>query len=110
MSKPSRAAPATKRAVVRTPLGDPQLGLVLERKPWVLSLLLAEWRALRTRVGSAVGNAYASAAGSFLHRLERIEDANAERRFRRRSKALPPEVASVERSESRSTTPLLPAE
>lgn len=47
--------------------------------------LLAELRSLGRRSGSVIEDVYARVAGSFLGRLERIEDAIAERRLRQRS-------------------------
>jgi hypothetical protein len=41
-------------------------------------------KALAERGGSAAGDVYAVAAGAVLNRTERLEDLNAERRFRRR--------------------------
>jgi len=51
------------------------------------SSLLAELKSLGERSGSVIGGAYALAASAVLNRLERLEDLNAERRFRQRSKA-----------------------
>jgi hypothetical protein len=67
----------------------PRYELVLEsraREQGALSSLLAELKSLGERSGSAIGNAYALAASTFLNGRERLEDLNAERRFRQRSK------------------------
>ena len=88
----------------RVSISTPRYEVILERKPWdweglsldsargALGALreisgLPELHALGHRVGFALGHAYARAAGSVLAKLERIEDANAERNYRQKSKS-----------------------
>lgn len=47
--------------------------------------LFAELKSLAERGGAALGDAYTSAASAVLTRLERLEDQNAERRYRQRA-------------------------
>lgn len=57
----------------------------ISAQPGSLPSLLAGLKALAERSGALVADSYARAAGSFLERLERVEDLNAERRFQQRS-------------------------
>jgi hypothetical protein len=55
---------------------------------------LGELRLLRQRGGAALGEAYARAARAVFHRLERLEDLSAERRYRQASPAASPTPAA----------------
>jgi hypothetical protein len=46
---------------------------------------VAELKSLGERGGSLIGAAYALAAGSVMHKIEQLDDLNAERRLGRRS-------------------------
>jgi len=48
--------------------------------------LLTELKSLSERGGAALGAAYAAAASTFLQEKERLEDLNAERRFRQHAR------------------------
>jgi hypothetical protein len=67
--------------------------VILDQKPWEqitlgeLRSVLPDLRALGHHMGFVIGHAYARAAGSFLAKLERIEDTSAERNYRQRSKS-----------------------
>jgi len=64
--------------------------VVLEVRPLgVITSLMAGLKLLGERSASVVGDAYALVAGSVQDELERIEDLNAERRFRQRAKVKP---------------------
>jgi hypothetical protein len=66
----------------------PRYEIVFEgsaRKGRTLAKVLRALKALSERSGSVVGDAYALAAGAVLNRTERLEDLNAERRYRQRS-------------------------
>jgi len=63
------------------------------------SELVAELKSLGERSSSAISNVYARAASSFLHGTERLEDLNAERRYRQRKRAkAAPSTPSVPRA------------
>jgi hypothetical protein len=62
---------------------EPRYELVFERR--FLTRVVAELKSLADRGGSALGDVYALAATSFLNRSERLEDLNAERKYRQRS-------------------------
>jgi hypothetical protein len=104
-------APAKKQA--RTPARplEPRYELVFESKTvgkGALPALLARLESLGARGGSALGDAYARVASSLLVRKERLEDLNAERRFRRRAKAAraagsPPQEQAVSQQAVAST-------
>jgi hypothetical protein len=100
-------ASAKSPRLVRALPTDPRYELVFEEPAAEhsgLSTLLLELKSLSERGGAAIGNAYALAASSLLKGKERLEDQNAERRFRQRSesgrparpsKALAPSKVSV---------------
>jgi hypothetical protein len=50
---------------------------------------VAELKSFGERGGSLIGAAYALAAGSVMHRIEQLEDLNAERRFGQRQQTSP---------------------
>jgi len=52
-----------------------------------LRRVFSRLNALGERTGAAVGDVYALAARAVLTRVDRLEDANAERRYRARTKA-----------------------
>jgi hypothetical protein len=84
--------PAKRPGLSRSLPADPRYEIVFQKKPSeprAVSGLFAELKALGERGGSALGDAYALAASSLLNRLERLEDLNAERRFRQRPTAGP---------------------
>jgi hypothetical protein len=70
-----------------------------------LSHLLNGLKALSTRGGSAIEGAYALAARAILQRKERLEDQNAERKFRQRSTA--EQAPPVRRARSIQSVPTL---
>jgi hypothetical protein len=72
-----------------------------------LSGLLAQLKSLGERSNAAIGGAYALAARSVLGRLERLEDLNAERRFRQRPRA--PSSAGAKETPSASLPSPLPS-
>jgi hypothetical protein len=69
------------------PTGDlmPELRPKTSSKKPVQRGLFAELKSLGERSGSALGGVYALAASAVLARVERLEDLNAERRFRERA-------------------------
>lgn len=96
LSQPAAAkkAAATKRAQVRSVAaksrGSVAVRTVAVRKPDArvgLSRLISGLKSLSERSGEAVGETYARVAGSFLQRVEWLEDLNAERRARQRAQA-----------------------
>jgi hypothetical protein len=94
MAKRPHQAPAKKRRHHHHSLGtEPRSEIVFDKRK--LSGLLAELKSLSERGGSALGDAYARAASSFLNRSEQLADQSAERRFRQRSKARPPASTHV---------------
>jgi hypothetical protein len=82
VANPPRQTSAKKHGTVPA---DPRYELVFERRFW--ESVFAELKSLGERSSSALGDAYALAATSFLNRSERLEDLNAERKFHQRSKA-----------------------
>jgi hypothetical protein len=106
MPKRPRKSSANVRRLKRPPTSDARYEIVFQSKPWerpAFRSLLAELQSLIARSGSAVGDAYARLAGSLLNRIEGIEDANAERKFRQRSqKRL---AAPADAVASQNTTP-----
>jgi hypothetical protein len=87
MAKRPQKTSAKKRRQYQSLGTEPRYEIVFDKRK--LSGLLAELKRLSERGGSALGDAYARAASSFLNRSERLADQNAERRFRQRSKAKP---------------------
>jgi len=75
MANVSQKASATRPLSKKPPARD------------ALHSLLTDLKSLGTRSGAAVGDIYALAATAFLVRREQLEDRNAERSFRKRSKA-----------------------
>lgn len=57
-----------------------------DRRPAIVRLFV-QLRSLARRGEAAIGEVYAVAAGSFLTRVEQLEDRRAERRFRQHSDA-----------------------
>jgi hypothetical protein len=79
-----------QKAAARQPLRS---GRRVERGEFWL--LLAELKSLGERGSGALADAYALAASSVLRRLERLEDLNAERSYRQRSKSAASHQGSV---------------
>jgi hypothetical protein len=86
MPKRPGKSSANVRRLKRPPTSDARYEIVFQSKPWEPAVrgLLAELQSLIERSGSVVEEAYARIAGSVLNRIEGIEDANAERKFRAR--------------------------
>lgn len=92
MPKPPRPIPKRLPRRPQAAVSTPRYEIVLDSNPWEriqLDGAINELRALGDRVGFALGNAYARAAGSFLARVEKLEDATAERKYRQKSKPTP---------------------
>jgi hypothetical protein len=89
----STQAPAVLPAEPRSEVGQRR------RRPrrGVVARWLGELKLLGERGGAALGDAYALAASSVLNELERLEDLNAERRFRQRLQARAASRAAVAR-------------
>jgi hypothetical protein len=90
MSAPKPKVVAAKSASPRrrASVATPRYEIVFDSNPWeriALDGALNELRAIGDRVGFALGHAYARAAGSVLARIERFEDATAERKYRQKS-------------------------
>jgi hypothetical protein len=83
-----------KSAASKPHLVDPRYEVVFE-ETHVFANVVAELKSIGARSGSALGDAYALAAGAFLNGKERLEDLNAERRLRQRSRASKPSPAPV---------------
>jgi hypothetical protein len=81
---------------------DPRYELVFERRFW--NSVFAELKSLGERSGAALGDAYAVVATSLLERSERLEDLNAERKFRQREKSRPSLQSTVSQSQKSSLT------
>jgi hypothetical protein len=64
--------------------------------------VFAALKSLGDRGGAAIGGAYVLAARAFLRGTERLEDLNAERRFRERANGTP---AARARQSAQGTTP-----
>jgi hypothetical protein len=93
MANRPQTASAKKRRLDQSRRTDPRSEITFDKR--ALSSLLAELKSLSERGGSAIGRAYARAASSFLNGTERLEDLNAERRFRQRSQPKPSAGARV---------------
>jgi hypothetical protein len=102
MTNRPRKAASKSCAPERALPSDPRYELVFETRSFAKrtlprrapervdpSNLFAELRSLGKRGGAVLGDVYAVAAGYFLDHWERLEDLNAERRLRQRSKASP---------------------
>jgi hypothetical protein len=102
--------PAQAPEVPRSVPADPRYEIVFERRGTgsaAVSKLAGGVVSIAQRMGAALGDAYALAARSVLHALERLEDSNAEQRVRRRSKR-PPGDAPLRPAESPPNTSLSP--
>jgi hypothetical protein len=86
-SRPSSRASLIEEAAVPARKSKKPQALVFEKGAF--SELVAELKSLGERSGSALGDVYARAASSFLHRTERFQDLNAERRYRQQKRAKP---------------------
>lgn len=96
MAKRFQKASTKPRGLAQTLRTDPRSEVVFDKR--ALTGLLAELKTLSERSGSVLGDAYARAASSLLNGRERLEDLNAERRFRRRSKARPPSAGARDKA------------
>jgi hypothetical protein len=88
MTTPIRQSPARPRA--EGPATRPEHGyeIVFEKRllaKGALAAVIAELKSLVERSGAIAGSVYALAAGAVLANVERLEDAKADLRFRRRS-------------------------
>jgi hypothetical protein len=99
--KPHRASPADAR---RPSTSDER-----SFESVAASNLYRELKSLGAWSGAALGGAYALAARVVLQRLERLEDLNAERRFRQRSSAVVPPQAPDRRPAPPPQRPISPA-
>jgi len=89
---PARKPRAPSRARQRVIPTNPRYQIVFEKRlllAGTISSLVSELRSLTERGGVLAGHVYALAAGSVLARVERLEDASADRAFRRRAQAAP---------------------
>jgi len=82
---PRKRAAVAKEAPRTRAAGASQKGVLVKRPPVRRRFpsLLAELKSLGERGGAVLGDAYALLSGSVLSRLEELEDAHAERRYRR---------------------------
>ena len=87
----------------RPPISTPRYEVVFGAKAGARSVL-AELRALFERSGEVLGDAYASVAGSVLERVERLEDARAERKFRQSPRESGTALASNAQAKTRKET------
>jgi hypothetical protein len=99
--KPKRASPVN----ARRPSASDERSI----ESIAASNLYRELKSLGAWSGAALGGAYALAARVVLQRLERLEDLNAERRFRQRSSAAAPPQAADPRPAPPQQRPISPA-